>query len=137
MKHQVWRVVGLRSILRLPLTQVPHLPKLAPTLSGSSRSRRLLKNGENSREALLGEAGEGTNQRVPKGYLAVYVGPELRRFVIPASCLAMPEFRMLMDMVAEEFGFEHQGGIRIPCEEAQFEEILARCLELKSKRKKL
>lgn len=66
--------------------------------------------------------------RVPKGSLVVYVGPKLRRFVIPANYLSAPEFRTLMERVAEEVGFEQEGGLQIPCcEEEDFEEILARC----------
>lgn len=49
---------------------------------------------------------------VPKGSIAVYVGPELRRFVIPTSCLTMLEFKDLMDMVAEEFGFQNTGELQ-------------------------
>ncbi|KAH7687989.1 Small auxin-up RNA protein [Dioscorea alata] len=64
------------------------------------------------------------NMEVPKGCLAVYVGDDLRRFVIPASYLCQPEFRALMEKVAEEFGFEQTGGLRIPCNEEAFEEIL-------------
>ncbi|XP_030546870.2 auxin-responsive protein SAUR36-like [Rhodamnia argentea] len=78
--------------------------------------------------------------RVPKGYLAVYVGPKLRRFVIPASYLSVPEFRTLMEQVAEEVGFEQEGGLQIPCcEEEDFEGILARCVrsnQMTSKPKK-
>lgn len=135
MKHRIWYMVPLRSILGLSPRRVQHLPK-DPAIPGNSRW--LLPSGENSREALLGEAEEasGGGRRVPKGHLAVYVGPDLRRFVIPASCLATPEFRLLMDTVAEEFGFEHQGGLHIPCEEALFEDILTRCPEMKSKRKR-
>lgn len=138
MKNQVWHIVRIQCILRLSLRRVQHLPR-APILPGNPR--RQLENGESSREALLGEAeeaaGSGDRRTVPKGHLAVYVGPELRRFVIPASCLAMPEFKMLMDRVAEEFGFEHQGGLHIPCDEAHFEEILNQCLEIKSRKKRL
>ncbi|XP_075666090.1 auxin-responsive protein SAUR27 [Castanea sativa] len=72
-------------------------------------------------------SGSQTSMRVPKGFLAVYVGPQLRRFVIPTSYLSMPDFRGLMDMVAEEFGFDQEGGLRIPCEEEDFEKILYRC----------
>ncbi|XP_058113128.1 indole-3-acetic acid-induced protein ARG7-like [Magnolia sinica] len=61
---------------------------------------------------------------VPKGYVAVYVGPEMRRFVIPVSYLCSPHFRALMERAADEFGFEQEGGLRIPCEEETFEELL-------------
>ncbi|XP_006436411.2 auxin-induced protein 15A [Citrus clementina] len=63
---------------------------------------------------LLGQLSNGRRdkksvQRVPKGFLAVHVGPELRRFVIPMAYLSMPEFRVLMDSVAEEYGYEQEG----------------------------
>ncbi|KAM6562798.1 hypothetical protein CsatB_022796 [Cannabis sativa] len=73
---------------------------------------------------------------VPKGYVAVYVGPELRRFLIPTSCLSMPDFRGLMDKTAEEYGFEQEGAIEIPCDEQDFQKILCRCLSSKDKKKK-
>ncbi|KAF8025329.1 hypothetical protein BT93_F2233 [Corymbia citriodora subsp. variegata] len=88
--------------------------------------------GDNLRESLLAMEFWDDRRppgRVPKGSLAVYVGPKLRRFVIPASYLSVPEFRNLMERVAEEVGFEQEGGLQIPCcEEEDFEEILARCM---------
>lgn len=92
--------------------------------------------GDKSREMLLlGQLSDGRRdqkpvQRVPKGFLAVYVGPELRRFVIPMAYLSMPEFRVLMDSVAEEYGYEQEGVLEIPCEEEAFEKILFRCVEM-------
>ncbi|OMO76076.1 Auxin responsive SAUR protein [Corchorus capsularis] len=76
---------------------------------------------------------------VPKGFVAVYVGTELRRFVIPTSYLSMPEFKVLMDKAAEEFGFEQEGGLKIPCDEQDFEHILHNCttLDRMSKNKKI
>ncbi|KAI9160952.1 hypothetical protein LWI28_013056 [Acer negundo] len=102
---------------------------------------------ENSKELLFkgselsdGKRAPKANEDVPKGFLAVYVGPELRRFVIPMSYLSMPEFRVLMDSVAEEYGFEHEGGLQIPCEEQDFVDILRKCVTMdrmmyKSKKK--
>ncbi|KAK3015919.1 hypothetical protein RJ639_007655 [Escallonia herrerae] len=48
---------------------------------------------------IQGGLGEDCGASPPKkGYLAVYVGKErMRRFVIPASYLSLPEFRALMD----------------------------------------
>ncbi|XP_062112839.1 auxin-responsive protein SAUR71-like [Humulus lupulus] len=96
---------------------------------------------ENSTESLLaGKLSDGglpgsENPEVPKGYVAVYVGCELRRFLIPTSCLSMPEFRILMDRTAEEYGFEQDGAIEIPCDEKDFQKILCRCLSSKDKKK--
>ncbi|XP_050383804.1 auxin-responsive protein SAUR21-like [Argentina anserina] len=103
-----------------------------PDISGE-----LIDSGETSAESLLaGELSDGqqASLQVPKGFIAVYVGPAasservLRRFVIPMSCLSSPDFRGLMDKVADEYGFEQEGALRIPCDEEDFEHILVRCL---------
>ncbi|XP_049347124.1 uncharacterized protein LOC125811643 isoform X1 [Solanum verrucosum] len=65
---------------------------------------------------------------VPKGYLAVYVGPELRRFIIPTSYLSDSLFKKLLEKVEEEFGFDHSGGLTIPCEIETFK-FLLQCME--------
>ena len=62
---------------------------------------------------------------VPKGYFAVYVGAESRRFVVPTSYLSQPAFRELMERAAEEFGFDQAGGLRIPCREEDFQAAIA------------
>ncbi|CAJ1978818.1 unnamed protein product [Sphenostylis stenocarpa] len=54
----------------------------------------------------------------PKGYLAVYVGEKMKRFVIPVSYLNQPSFQDLLRQAEEEFGYEHpMGGLTIPCSE--------------------
>ncbi|KAI9123482.1 hypothetical protein K1719_004782 [Acacia pycnantha] len=56
--------------------------------------------------------------QVPKGYLAVYVGEQFKRFVIPMSYLNQPSFQDLLDKAEEEFGYNHPiGGLTIPCTE--------------------
>ena len=62
---------------------------------------------------------------VPKGYLAVYVGEEMKRFVIPISYLNQPSFQELLSHAEEEFGYDHPtGGPTIPCTENDFENIV-------------
>ncbi|KAL5072266.1 hypothetical protein RYX36_011250 [Vicia faba] len=70
-----------------------------------------------------------TTHKVPKGYLAVNVGPEFRRFVIPIKFLSMPELKDLMDNVAEEFGCDYHadGALHIPCDEDYFSNVLINC----------
>nr|XP_029147004.1 auxin-induced protein 15A-like [Arachis hypogaea] len=64
-------------------------------------------------------ASKGTN--VPKGYLAVYVGDKMRRFVIPVCYLNQPSFQELLSQSEEEFGYDHPtGGLTIPCSEDAF-----------------
>ncbi|XP_068662826.1 protein SMALL AUXIN UP-REGULATED RNA 51-like [Aristolochia californica] len=61
---------------------------------------------------------------IPKGYLAVYVGPELRRFIIPTTYLSLPVFKALLEKAEEEFGFDPNGALTIPCEIETFKYIL-------------
>ncbi|KAM5579815.1 hypothetical protein ABKV19_009537 [Rosa sericea] len=135
MKQQLIRHIGAwpkNSIHRLSLWFPPNHKH--PVVSGG-----LLDSGENSAESLLaGELSDGhrASVQVPKGFIAVYVGPELRRFVIPMSCLSSPDFRVLMDRVEDEYGFEQEGALRIPCDEEDFEHILVRCLSNQKKNDK-
>jgi hypothetical protein len=61
---------------------------------------------------------------VPRGFLAVYVGREKKRFVISANYLNHAIFRMLLEKSAEELGFEHKGGLPIACDASFFEHLL-------------
>jgi len=61
---------------------------------------------------------------VPAGCLAVYVGRERRRFVIPTSHLSNSVFRALLAKSEEEFGFCCDGGLRIACAPDVFEHLL-------------
>ncbi|GAB2291743.1 Auxin-responsive protein saur50 [Dionaea muscipula] len=57
---------------------------------------------------------------VPKGHFAVYVGENRTRYIVPISVLSHPEFQSLLRRAEEEFGFDHEMGLTIPCEEAVF-----------------
>ena len=79
------------------------------------------------REALLDQpAAAEEDGGVPKGYFAVYAGEESRRFVVPTGYLREPAFRDLMERAADEFGFAQAGGLRVPCAEEDFEDLLRR-----------
>ncbi|XP_060169326.1 protein SMALL AUXIN UP-REGULATED RNA 51-like [Lycium barbarum] len=60
---------------------------------------------------------------VPKGHFAVYVGENRTRYIVPISFLAHPEFQCLLRCAEEEFGFDHDMGITIPCEEFIFQSM--------------
>ncbi|CAN6479974.1 unnamed protein product [Victoria cruziana] len=70
------------------------------------------------------DADDACISHVPKGCLAVYVGSEGKRFIIPLGYLNHPVFRALLKKAEEEFGFSGNGGIRLPCESLLFEHIL-------------
>ncbi|URE04917.1 hypothetical protein MUK42_20307 [Musa troglodytarum] len=42
-------------------------------------------------------------------------GEELRQFVVPVAYLDHPLFAELLDMAAQEYGFNQKGPIAIPC----------------------
>ncbi|XP_020248932.1 auxin-responsive protein SAUR50-like [Asparagus officinalis] len=68
----------------------------------------------------LGKSGA---KDVPKGHFAVYVGESRRRFIVPISFLARAEFQSLLRQAEEEFGFDHDMGLTIPCEEFVFRSL--------------
>src|ERR1044072_6595058 len=57
---------------------------------------------------------------VPKGAFAVYVCENRSRYIVPISFLTHPEFQSLLRQAEEEFGFDHDMGLTIPCEEVVF-----------------
>ncbi|KAF8763008.1 hypothetical protein HU200_008856 [Digitaria exilis] len=60
---------------------------------------------------------------VPEGHVPVYVGDE--RFVVRAEVLGAPAMAELLGRAAQEYGYRHQGPIRIPCPVAVFRRALA------------
>ncbi|XP_037454306.1 auxin-induced protein X15-like [Triticum dicoccoides] len=68
--------------------------------------------------------GSGGAAGVPRGFFAVCVGEEMRRFVIPTEYLGHWAFEELLREAEEEFGFRHEGALRIPCDVEVFEGIL-------------
>ncbi|CAN4099929.1 unnamed protein product [Withania somnifera] len=64
--------------------------------------------------------------RTPKGHFVVYVGSEMKRFVLPTSYLKNPLFQNLLDKAAEEYGFDNRNnGILLPCDESTFCRLIA------------
>ncbi|XP_030471053.2 auxin-responsive protein SAUR36 [Syzygium oleosum] len=66
---------------------------------------------------------------VPKGHLAVYVGQkdaEFCRVLVPVIYFNHPLFSELLREAEEEFGFDHPGGITIPCGVSEFERVKTR-----------
>ncbi|GLJ24081.1 hypothetical protein SUGI_0459290 [Cryptomeria japonica] len=85
---------------------------------GLSRRRRRYFTSE---DMFMGRSCGALPSDVPKGHCAVYVGSERSRFIIPAVYLNHSLFRALLDKAEEEYGFDHQMGLIIPCEEAVFQ----------------
>lgn len=66
---------------------------------------------------------DGLPLDVPKGHFAVYVGENRSRYIVPISFLTHPEFQCLLRRAEEEFGFDHEMGLTIPCEEVVFRSL--------------
>ncbi|KAI3664834.1 hypothetical protein L6452_43443 [Arctium lappa] len=63
--------------------------------------------------------------RIPSvGSLAVYVDVERRRFLIPTRYLNLPVFVSLLNIAKEEFGFQTDGGLVLPCNVVFFNKLL-------------
>ncbi|XP_060188588.1 auxin-responsive protein SAUR50-like [Lycium barbarum] len=64
---------------------------------------------------------------VKQGHFAVIATDEdeLKRFVVPLSCLTHTLFLRLLEQAAEEYGFDHEGALTLPCSPCEMERILA------------
>lgn len=64
---------------------------------------------------------------VKEGHFAVIAvdGDKPKRFVVPLSYLAHPTFLKLLEQAAEEYGFDHEGALAIPCLPSELEKILS------------
>ncbi|KAI9106862.1 hypothetical protein K1719_022390 [Acacia pycnantha] len=116
--NKITEIVRLQQILK-KWRRVASSSKTTTTTTTSSKSIKFLK-----RTLSLSECEGGSSNFVPKGYLAVCVGEELKRFIIPTEYLGHQAFHMLLREAEEEFGFQQTGVLRIPCEVSAFESIL-------------
>ncbi|KAG9141384.1 hypothetical protein Leryth_001839 [Lithospermum erythrorhizon] len=97
------------------------------TNSSGSKSIKFLKKTLSFTESSMSSNSSSSNDGVPKGYLAVSVGrdeEEKKRFVIPMEYLGHPTFVVLLREAEEEFGFQQEGVLKIPCEVPLFEKIM-------------
>lgn len=81
--------------------------------------KKFIKKGSNYRE----ENDYPTD--VPKGHFVVYIGETRSRYVLPISWLHNKCFQSLLQRAAEEFGFNHEMGLTIPCQEQDFLSLMA------------
>ncbi|XP_022718102.1 auxin-responsive protein SAUR71-like [Durio zibethinus] len=61
---------------------------------------------------------------VPEGHVPVYVGEEMKRFVVSAELLNHPVFMGLLNKSAQEYGYEQKGVLHIPCHVLVFERVM-------------
>ncbi|KAG2722427.1 hypothetical protein I3760_02G128100 [Carya illinoinensis] len=92
---------------------------ISSTISNGSKRIKFLK-----RTHSFSDVSGASNDVVPKGFLAVCVGKELKRFIIPTHYLGHLAFGMLLREAEEEFGFQQEGVLKIPSQVSMFEKIL-------------
>ncbi|KAK8624572.1 hypothetical protein V6N13_065909 [Hibiscus sabdariffa] len=123
-RHSFFKISSNRQIGRLQQIlkrweNVANAPKNSTTVTttsgGGSRSIKFLKRTLSFTDV--------NSEGIPKGFLAVCVGKELKRFIIPTEYLGQQAFRILLRRADEEFGFQREGVLKIPCEVPVFEKI--------------
>ncbi|KAL6979376.1 hypothetical protein U1Q18_021041 [Sarracenia purpurea var. burkii] len=77
----------------------------------------------------LEHAGDSTGvpKDVKKGHFAVIAVDDehVKRFVVPLTYLTHPSFLRLLEQAAEEYGFDHDGALAVPCRPVELERLLA------------
>ncbi|OVA19265.1 Auxin-induced protein [Macleaya cordata] len=125
--NKISEIVRLQQILK-KWRKIANAPKNTTTSSSSSSSttttttKKFLKKTLSFKDISVSAA--PPTDVVPKGFLAVCVGKEMKRFIIPTDFLGHRAFEILLREAEEEFGFQHEGALRIPCEVSVFERIL-------------
>ncbi|KAI3471253.1 hypothetical protein Pfo_027916 [Paulownia fortunei] len=70
----------------------------------------------------FGGSGRREMRSIPKGCVAITVGQgaEQQRFIIPVIYVNHPLFTQLLKEAEEEYGFDQEGPINIPCHVEEF-----------------
>lgn len=65
-------------------------------------------------------------QDVKEGYFAVFAVKceKPKRFVVELGYLRNPAFLKLLDQAEEEYGFQHEGALTVPCSPEELQKIL-------------
>ncbi|GMG98419.1 hypothetical protein Nepgr_000259 [Nepenthes gracilis] len=68
------------------------------------------------------------NREIRKGHVPMMVGNEgaKEKFMVPTRFIHHPSIIALLDLSADEFGYDQQGVLQIPCEPEYFREIIGK-----------
>ncbi|KAL8043655.1 hypothetical protein ABFX02_09G128047 [Erythranthe guttata] len=123
--NKIRDIVRLQQILKkwkkLASNNRAATPAAAAAATTTGRSIKFLKKtlsfSESTTSGAIGNA-------VPKGYIAVCVGKEMKRYVIPTEYLSHQMFGILLREAEEEFGFQQEGVLKFPCDVELFDKII-------------
>ncbi|XP_062204228.1 auxin-responsive protein SAUR71-like [Phragmites australis] len=123
---------------RLWLTKLSSRDRSGPSAPMRQMIRRLSRVGDCSSSSSSssparrrggGGGGKKAHAGVPEGHVPVYVGGggegAEERFVVRTELLGAPALAELLGRAAQEYGYDHQGPLRIPCPVAVFRRALA------------
>lgn len=102
--------------------------KLQKSLSLGRKSLSAAYNDDHQMDEMEEVNNDDVPDDVKEGHFAVMAVDddyELKRFVVPLSCLTHPTFLRLLEQAAEEYGFDREGALTIPCRPSELERILA------------
>ncbi|GLT61220.1 hypothetical protein SLA2020_339420 [Shorea laevis] len=129
--NKIREIVRLQQILKKwkKLANAPKNTSNATSSSSTTTGANISTAGSKSikflkRTLSFPDVSAASNDVVPKGFLAVCVGKELKRFIIPTEYLGHQAFGILLREAEEEFGFQQEGVLKIPCEVSVFQKIL-------------
>ncbi|XP_010263292.1 PREDICTED: auxin-responsive protein SAUR71-like [Nelumbo nucifera] len=106
------------------IRQIVQLKQVVKRWKSMSIGRRSVLSHPDSDSETYSSSSSASARRIPSGFLAVYVGPERRRFLIPTRFLNLPIFISLLKKSEEEFGYQPHGGLVLPCEVGFFKRLL-------------
>ncbi|PVH39323.1 hypothetical protein PAHAL_5G478500 [Panicum hallii] len=78
--------------------------------------------------------GMARKDRVPRGYVPILIGQgkEREKILVHMEHLKQPYFLELLDLAVQEFGYEQQGILHIPCTAQAFRSIIGAIPKSKS-----
>ncbi|KAF8007753.1 hypothetical protein BT93_K1676 [Corymbia citriodora subsp. variegata] len=87
------------------------------------------RHGSSSPAPYMKLSGESSENRVRKGYIPVLVGKDavtMERLHVPTKLMGHPFVAALLELSANEFGYEQQGLLRIPYDPDCFKQMIRR-----------
>lgn len=98
-------------------------------ITSVKRSNNVIKDAVRALRRSLSRPGrpdEFVPEDVKEGHFTVLAisDEEPKRFIVSLSCLSHPVFLKLLELAEEEFGFNQEGVLAIPCKASELERVI-------------